>query len=120
MAVNPVKENMTDADKVLLALKEASVADALCDTRGAGIVFMKLIESSFDDGNFSVVNLLLQEFNPSLYSVHAILGVIRSTVRARSVLSNWDGAYARAWDDLFSRGENVKGLFVGLPQIDNI
>lgn len=76
---------------------------------------MQMVEHLFAQDRLSDLDLVLYAANIDKMSSRAIVGLIRSTARARTLLPSWNGAYLKAWDAIQDLGKDPAPLFVGLP-----
>lgn len=95
-------------------MQKAKLLDKEAKPREAGIALMTYIEESFRSGRLDSVNWLLTEFRPEEWSEASVLGVVRSSARARKKLPAWHGVFQRAKNEIKRRGRNADGLFIGL------
>ena len=85
--------------------------------RAQGRAYIQLVKHCFAAGNLSTVNQLLADTDFAELSNHSIVGLIRTTCRARGNLPAWQNAYEFATAELIKRGGDPAKVFVGLPPI---
>lgn len=80
---------------------------------------MIFVETNFKKKNLTLTSSLLDKVELNLLGIHALLGLTRSTLRARAGLPAWNVIYKKSRLAVESRGFNADELFVGMPRVED-
>lgn len=98
------------------ALKLTYALEEVGRPREAAREVMRVIEDHLHVTNLSVANNILTDAEVQKLSSRSLIGLIRSSSRARQVLPAWDSAYQKSWKEVKRKNKNPEALFVGLPR----
>lgn len=83
--------------------------------REAAREVMRSIEDNLHATCLTVANTILADADVKKLSSRSLIGLIRSSSRAREELPAWNSAYRRSWNEVKRKDKNPEALFVGLP-----
>lgn len=98
------------------ALKLTYALEELGRHREAAREVMRLIEENLHATTLNVANTFLADADVKKLSSRSLIGLIRSSSRARDALPAWNAAYKRSWSEVKRQDKNPEALFVGLPR----
>lgn len=102
------------SDEISKLLTSVSLLEGQGCARMASRLSMRFIEQSFKNHDLEKVNRLLRIIEPQKYQEQVIVGVLRSTFRARKLLPAWSSLLSKSKQSLEQRGADVGGLLIGL------
>lgn len=94
----------------LYALEEAG------KHREAAKLIFEFIESNFASLSLDKINSLIEMISLERLSEWSIVGIVRSTYRARHVLGLWKNLYQNARRELHSKGHDANKLLIGIQE----
>lgn len=100
------------------ALKRVYELERQSRGRIAARKLMIFIEFNFKKKNITLTSKLLEKVDLASLGIHSLIGLTRSTLRARSRLPVWDDVYRRSRKAVQDRGYSVDELFIGMPEIE--
>lgn len=98
------------------ALKLTYALEEVGRHREAAREVMRVIEDNLHATNLSIANNILADADVEKLSSRSLIGLIRSSSRAREALPAWDLAYKNSWNEIKRKQKSPEALFVGLPR----
>lgn len=98
------------------ALKLTYALEEVGRHREAAREVMRLIEDNLHATNLNIANNILADADVKKLSSRSLIGLIRSSSRAREALPAWDLAYKNSWNEVKRKQKSPEALFVGLPR----
>lgn len=89
--------------------------DAAGRGRIAAREVMTIVENAFDEHDLEKVNKVLEHSDVSRMSSRSLIGLVRSTFRARHLLPAWKFFYIKAWNQFSSLEITAEAAFIGMP-----
>ena len=72
------------------------------------------IESYFAQNQIHEVDMLLTNIEPRQYVIHAFIGIVKSTYRAKNILLSWESMFEKTKKYLSDEGYNPEEIFFNL------
>ncbi|WP_289242039.1 MULTISPECIES: hypothetical protein [Delftia] len=79
---------------------------------------MFFIEVNFKKRNIFLTALLLKRVDLESLGVHSIIGLARTTMRARDSLETWERLYLKSRKAIEKKGYKADVMFVGMPKLE--
>ncbi|WP_146749287.1 hypothetical protein [Paracidovorax anthurii] len=98
------------------ALKLTYALEEVGRHREAAREVMRLIEDNLHATNLGIANNILTDADVKKLSSRSLIGLIRSSSRAREALPAWNLAYKKSWNEVKRKQKSPEALFVGLPR----
>lgn len=90
--------------------------DAQGENRSAARGLLVFLEERLQRKNLAEANHLLAKVDVSHLSSRSMIGLVRSTYRAKRYLPAWEKAYEQSWHQVEKLGKSPESLFIGLPR----
>lgn len=100
-------------------LEQIYALERMQQGRFAARKLMIFVETNFKKKNLTLTSSLLDKVKLNFLGMHALLGLTRSTLRARAGLPAWDAIYRKSRVAVEDRGFNADELFVGMPRVES-
>ena len=72
------------------------------------------IEYYFAKNQSHEVDILLKNIEPRQYGIHAVIGIVKSTYRAKNMLLNWESMFDKTKKYLSDEGYNPEEIFFNM------
>ena len=77
-------------------------------------ILLSEIESYFAQNQIHEVDMLLTNIEPRQYGIHAAIGIVKSTHRAKNMLLNWESMFDKTKKYLSDEGYNPEEIFFNM------